>query len=330
MDDRGLAPSQKNLIDKLIRQLNTLTGQSTDEIWLLLREHLGLAKTMSLTLHHFSAAEFFLQQKIQYAQQGGSQNLLEKIMAQLSQGNNKEKIMAFMRSTFGHTALSLLNENELKQVLAQLPSALSGDKNASTSSKESTTASALGNTSSLTPTNFATIPMPQAQLKVINQLIYNLSQLLNIPIATIKEQLHKLLNHPVESPLLNQHFKMASEFLQTRILVAQDEYHPLKNLLNLIQPLSKNEQQFIQQYALANFNLSMTGILTINQADKIVIELFTKRATGKAAWQVEGNITPIFSGMLPEIKKLMEKPSVISGVFAFVLFFIFLALIFSV
>lgn len=342
MDDRALPPSQKNLIDQLIRQLSSLTQQSTDEIWQLLREHLGIARNMSLTLHHFSAAEFFLQQKIQIAQQGGSQNLLEQIMNKLSHGNNKETILNFMRSTFGHTALSLLNENELKQVLAQFPKTSQSQANNLTNantplggnaSNQTQATGANGPTNTTQNVNqnnptlsFNEMPMPSQQTVIINELINKLAEQIKLPQADITKQLNIILKHDNESPWQNQHFATARDFLQMRLIVTQEPFQPLNALINLMQPLAKHESAFLQKFSEIQFSANLNTMMTALQADMLVNEIFTRRAQGKSAWQLEGDPTPVFSNLLPEIQALLNKPSFIPGLFAFVLFIIFLLL----
>lgn len=341
MDDRALPPSQKHLIDQLIRQLSGLTSQSSDEIWQLLREHLGLARNMSLTLQHFSAAEFFLQQKIQTAQQGGSQNLLEQIMNKLSQGDNKDRILTFMRSNFGHTALSLLNENELNQVLAQFPKG-QPNQNLPNGGQQATVST--GSTGSQTTTSgvqsnptpqpnplqalsFGEQPMPTAQANIIHDLIAKLATQIRLPIADVTTQLNQILKHPTDQPWQNQQFATARDFLQMRLIVTQEAFQPLNALTNLMQPLSKQELTFILKFSEQQFNANLNSMITPIQADMLVNELFTRRASGKNAWQVDGTITPIFSNLIPEIKALIDKPSFIGGLFAVVLFVIFILMI---
>ncbi|SET22581.1 hypothetical protein [Thorsellia anophelis] len=337
MDDRALPPSQKNLIDQLIKQLSSLTTQSSDEIWQLLREHLGLARNMTLTLQHFSAAEFFLQQKIQTAQQGGSQNLLEQIMNQLSQGNNKERILTFMRSNFGHTALSLLNENELNQVLAQFPKTQPGTIPPNSTPLNQAQAANLGVISGQSnqavtapaaiPLSFGEQPMPAAQVNIINELISKLAEQIRLPVNDVTSQLNQILKNPAQEPWQNQHFSTARDFLQMRLIVTQEAFQPLNALTNLMQPLSKQELNFIIRFSEQQFNANLNSMITPIQADMLVIELFTRRAQGKNAWQIEGNVTPIFSNLLPEIQALLDKPSFIGGVFAVILFIIFILMI---
>lgn len=353
MDERALPASQRQILEQLVRQLSKLTSQSPDDIWNMVKEHLGLSRNMSLSIQHYSMAEFFLQQRIQVANQGGNHSLLEQIMNKLNQGNNREMVLNFMRMTFGHSALSLLNEDELKQVLAQLPNLKSSPTalqpsgteqsgtqaansqtpnsnnaaNAATPPLPNSPALQTPNSATPTPLSYAEQPLPSGQQQIIQQLLDNLSQQLKQPIALIQQQLSQILKHSADQPLQNQHFTTARDFLQMRLIATAEPLQPLNNVLNMMQPLTKQESQFIQQFAEQRFQALPVTIINSEQIDELIIELFTRRASGKSAWQVEGVIQPIFSDLIPFFQQLIDKPIFIPTLFAIVMFLIFLLMI---
>lgn len=72
-------------------------------------------------MRHFIAAEQMLQERLLTAQETlDCRQLLQKLIALLPQGNNRQAVADYIRSQFGHTVLSQLDAGQLRQVLQSL------------------------------------------------------------------------------------------------------------------------------------------------------------------------------------------------------------------
>lgn len=116
-----ISSNQLRLLNTLITQLSPLTGQSENELWVLLRQDIGLNTKQPLLSRHFPAAEQHLNQRLIMAQQRFDHSqLLNQISELIGKNNSLQTVSRYMIDNFGHRSLHSLNHNQLLQLYSLL------------------------------------------------------------------------------------------------------------------------------------------------------------------------------------------------------------------
>lgn len=119
--DRPLTPAQRTTLERLIVKIISLSSLKSAELWAGLRHEIGVKNDAGLQARHFPQAEQFLNIRLAQVQDShATRQLLQQLSDLLPTGNNRQAVSDFIRQQFGHTVLSSLNPDQLRQVLTML------------------------------------------------------------------------------------------------------------------------------------------------------------------------------------------------------------------
>ena len=299
--EQPLSPGQRTTLERLIVRIMSLSTLKAPELWAGLRREVGVKNDAELQSRHFPVAENFLNGKLTQVQNThATRQLLQQLTDLLPQGNNRQAVSDFIRQQFGHTVLSSLSQDQLRQVLTMLQNGQ------------------------------MTIPQPQlmrnsdrsllpAEHQTLNQQVVKLAAATGEQSSTVWSSALKLVGLKSGDPIPSRHFPLLTQYLQVRQTLSQ-QHAPTLHMLEtaLKHPLDRAEQQMLEQYSQQNFQATPQTILTTAQAQDLLNLLFSRRAeriseseTPRAASDIHPQ--PIYNPLVPwlpaPLQPLARRPA---------------------
>ncbi|WP_075181349.1 flagella biosynthesis regulator Flk [Pantoea sp. 1.19] len=259
--EQPLSPAQRTTLERLITRILALSNQKGPELWAGIRHEAGVKSDTELVAHHFPAAEQFLQERLTQAQSShATRQLLQQLTDLLPQGNNRQAVSDFIRQQFGHTVLSALSQDQLRQVLTMLQNGQM----------------AIPQPQHATPSDRTLLP---AEHHALNQQIARLAAATGEPPATLWQTALKLVQLKPGDPVPARHFPLLTQYLQVRQTLSQVAAPTLQRLESLLkQPLDAGERQQLEQYSEQRYQIAPGAVLSANQAQDLLSQLFARRA----------------------------------------------------
>ncbi|RLM24885.1 flagella biosynthesis regulator [Brenneria alni] len=211
--DQPLTPAQRTTLENLIVKIVALSTLKTAEVWSGVKQGLGLQENTELMSRHYQPAEQLLQTRLTQVQtqdNGGRQQLMQRLTDMLPQGNNRQTVSDFIRQQFGHTVLSSLNKAQLQQVVTLL-------QNGQTPQSAANTAS-IQQQSVANPLERPLLPTEQTSL---NQLVTRLAAQTGEQPAKIWTTLMAMQSLHAGEAIPVKHLPLLTQFLQTQVLLQQ-------------------------------------------------------------------------------------------------------------
>lgn len=286
--DQPLSPVQRTTLERLIVRIMSLSALKPAEIWAGLRHEVGVKSDGELLSRHFPAAEQFLNTRLAQVQNThATRQLFQQLTDILPLGNNRQAVSDFIRQQFGHTVLSSLSQDQLRQVLTMLQNGQ------------------------------LAIPQPQrsittdrtllpAEHHTLNQQIVRLAAATGEQPVKLWASMLKLVNLKSGDPIPSRHFPLLTQYLQVRQTLSQHSAPTLQMLeASLKQPPDREEHQMLEQYSQQRFQATPLTILTVAQSQDLLELLFARRAERRHEQALAGselNPQPIYNplvGFLP-------------------------------
>ncbi len=263
-DSLGEAPmsqTQRATLSHLVQTLLLVSSLKPEEIWAAIYHQAGVKNEGELLSRHFLAAEQLLNQHIEQAEISHTcRQLLQQITSWFSVNNHRQAVESFIQQQFGHSALSALTPDQLRQVLLKLQNG-----------QLSVPAPALHD------------PMEESlspeQHQTITQQIARLALATGESAAKIWLSMLDVVNLEQGAPLPSRLFPLLADYLQTRLRLSQHKALTLALLFaSLRQPPSPSEQQRLESAAQLQFQAQSHTLLTLAQGEILLYLLFNQRA----------------------------------------------------
>lgn len=261
IDDRPLSPAQRTTLERLIVKIMSLSSLKSVELWAGLRHEVGVKNDLELLARHFPTAEAFLNTRLAQVQNTHAmRQLLQQLTDMLPTGNNRQAVSDFIRQQFGHTVLSSLNTDQLRQVLTMLQNGQ------------------------------MVIPSPQQSRITDRSLLPAEHQTLNQQVARqaaatgeapvkIWAALLKVVNLHSGDPIPSRFFPLLTQYLQVSHTLSQQASPTLSQLTYALkQPPDAAEQQLLEVHCRQRFNAQPTALLSHTQVQDLLDVLFRYRA----------------------------------------------------
>ncbi len=259
--EQPLSPTQRTTLERLIVRIMSLSPLKAPELWAGLRHEVGVKNDAELQSRHFPAAENFLNGRLTQVQNNhATRQLLQQLTGLLPQGNNRQAVSDFIRQQFGHTVLSSLSPDQLRQVLTMLQNGQ------------------------------MTIPQPQlsrnsdrtllpAEHQTLNQQVVKLAAATGEQPSAIWTSVLKLVGLKSGDPIPSRHFPLLTQYLQVRQTLSQ-QHTPTLQMLEaaLKHPPDSTEQRLLEDYSQQRFQATPQTVLTAAQAQDLLNLLFSRRA----------------------------------------------------
>ncbi|OON39110.1 flagella biosynthesis regulator [Izhakiella australiensis] len=259
--DQPMSPAQRTSLERLVVKLLAISSLKPAEIWAGIRHQVGVKNDNELLSRHFPAAEQFLNARLNEAQTShGTRQLLQQLTAMLPQGNNRQAVSDFIRHQFGHTVLSALTPDQLRQVLTMLQNGQMAIPQPKLNS----------------PTDRSLLP---AEHQALNQQIAKLAATTGEPAAKIWTSMLKMVNLQSGDPVPSRLYPLLTQYLQTHQALSQHGA-PTLNLLvaSLKQPPAPEEHRLLENTLSQQFQLTPQSPLSSAQAQILLELLFSQRA----------------------------------------------------
>lgn len=222
--DRPLTLAQRTTLENLVLKVAALTTSKAAEVWTTVKTGLGLAENSELQSRHYQPAEQILQTRLTQAQDnGGRQQLLQRLTDMLSQGNNRQAVSDFIQQRFGSTTLSALNKTQLQQVVTLLQNGQIPQSTAPASATQTAQAA-----------NSPDRPLNPAEQRGLNQLVTRLATMTGEQPARVLSNLMMMQNLNTGDAIPLKHLPLLTQFLQ-----AQVELQQTQTLLRATSPASQ-------------------------------------------------------------------------------------------
>lgn len=222
--DRPLTLAQRTTLENLVLKVAALTTSKAAEVWTTVKQGLGLAENSELQSRHYQPAEQILQTRLTQAQDnGGRQQLLQRLTDMLSQGNNRQAVSDFIQQRFGSTTLSALNKTQLQQVVTLLQNGQIPQSTAPASATQTAQAA-----------NSPDRPLNPAEQRGLNQLVTRLATMTGEQPARVLSNLMMMQNLNAGDTIPLKHLPLLTQFLQ-----AQVELQQTQTLLRATSPASQ-------------------------------------------------------------------------------------------
>ncbi|MBS6056918.1 MAG: flagella biosynthesis regulator Flk [Pantoea sp.] len=259
--EQPLSPAQRTTLERLVVRIMSLSALKAPELWAGLRHEVGVKNDAELQSRHFPAAENFLNGRLSQVQNShATRQLLQQLTELLPQGNNRQAVSDFIRQQFGHTVLSSLSQDQLRQVLTMLQNGQ------------------------------MTIPQPQlsrnsdrtllpAEHQTLNQQVVKLAAATGEQSTSVWNAALKLVGLKSGDPIPSRHFPLLTQYLQVRQTLSQ-QHAPTLQMLEaaLKHPPDRAEQQMLEDYSQQRFQATPQTVLTSAQAQDLLNLLFSRRA----------------------------------------------------
>ncbi|CAO96211.1 flagella biosynthesis regulator Flk [Erwinia tasmaniensis] len=256
-----LTPAQRTTLERLIVKIMSLSSLKSAELWAGLRHEVGVKNDAGLQARHFPQAEQFLNLRLTQVQDShATRQLQQQLSDLLPTGNNRQAVSDFIRQQFGHTVLSSLNPDQLRQVLTMLQNGQMA------------------------------IPQPQqghatdrtllpAEHHALNQQISRLAAATGEQPVKLWASLLKVVNLHSGDPIPARLFPLLNQYLQASQTMTQHASTTLSQLTaTLKQPLDSAEQRLLEDHSQQRFNAAPQTPLSAAQVQDLLNLLFSKRA----------------------------------------------------
>lgn len=314
--DQPLTPAQRTTLERLIVKIMSLSNLKSPELWAGLRHEVGVKNDAGLLSRHYPAAEQFLNSRLTQVQNThATRQLFQQLSDLLPAGNNRQAVSDFIRQQFGHTVLSSLNPDQMRQVLTMLQNGQMA------------------------------IPQPQqnritdrtllpAEHHTLNQQIARLAATTGEQPVKLWSVVLKVVNLHSGDPIPSRFFPLLTQYLQVSQTLNQHPAPTLPLLLSSLKvPPDHAEQQMLEEASQQRFQLPPQAPLTSAQAQDLLNLLFARRAERVrelplAASEINPHpiAAPLF-GYVPQVlQPIINRPAF--TVFAVVVLVIFLLWIF--
>ena len=293
--DQPLTPAQRTTLERLIVKIMSLSSLKSPELWAGMRHEVGVKNDAGLLSRHYPAAEQFLNTRLSQVQNThATRQLFQQLSDLLPQGNNRQAVSDFIRQQFGHTVLSSLNPDQLRQVLTMLQNGQMA------------------------------IPQPQQNRITDRTLLpaehHSLNQQISKLAAATGEQPVKLwaaalkvVNLHSGDPIPSRLFPLLTQYLQVSQTLSQHAAPTLPTLLSSLKvPPDHTEQRMLEDASQQRFQLPPQAILTAAQAQDLMNLLFARRAERLKEQPVAAsdiNPQPLFGYVPPVLLPLVNRPA---------------------
>ncbi|MDW8846837.1 flagella biosynthesis regulator Flk [Erwinia sp. MMLR14_017] len=314
--DQPLTPVQRTTLERLIVKIMALSSLKSPELWAGLRHEVGVKNDAGLLARHFPAAEQFLNTRLSQVQNThANRQLFQQLTDLLPQGNNRQAVSDFIRQQFGHTVLSSLNPDQLRQVLTMLQNGQMA------------------------------IPQPQqnrisdrtllpAEHHTLNQQIARLAAATGEQPVKLWASVMKVVNLHSGDPVPSRLFPLLTQYLQVSQTLSQHAAPTLPMLLSSLKvPPDHAEQRMLEDASLQRFQQPPLAILTPAQAQDLMNLLFARRAerlreqlVADIDIQPQPIVAPLFGYVPPVLQPLVNRPAFTA--FAVLVLILFLLWIF--
>ncbi|MCU5772804.1 flagella biosynthesis regulator Flk [Erwiniaceae bacterium BAC15a-03b] len=259
--DQPLSPAQRTTLERLIVRIMSISPLKSAEIWAGLRHEVGVKSDGELLSRHFPAAEQFLNTRLAQVQNTHStRQLFQQLTDLLPQGNNRQAVSDFIRQQFGHTVLSSLTQDQMRQVLTMLQN---GQLAIPQLQRSSTTDRTL---------------LP-AEHHSLNQQVARLAAATGEQPVKIWASMLQLISLKSGDPIPSRHFPLLTQYLQASQTLSLHSAPTLTMLETALkQPPSHTEHQMLEQYSQQRFQATPQMILTAAQVQDVLNYLFARRA----------------------------------------------------
>ncbi|MDX6915570.1 flagella biosynthesis regulator Flk [Pectobacterium carotovorum] len=211
--DRPLTLAQRTTLENLVLKVAALTTSKAAEVWTTVKQGLGLAENSELQSRHYQPAEQILQTRLTQAQDnGGRQQLLQRLTDMLSQGNNRQAVSDFIQQRFGSTTLSALNKTQLQQVVTLLQNGQIPQSTAPASTAQTAQAA-----------NSPDRPLNPAEQRGLNQLVTRLATMTGEQPARVLSNLMMMQNLNAGDAIPLKHLPLITQFLQAQVELQQTQ-----------------------------------------------------------------------------------------------------------
>ncbi|WP_225182269.1 flagella biosynthesis regulator Flk [Pectobacterium aroidearum] len=211
--DRPLTLAQRTTLENLVLKVAALTTSKAAEVWTTVKTGLGLAENSELQSRHYQPAEQILQTRLTQAQDnGGRQQLLQRLTDMLSQGNNRQAVSDFIQQRFGSTTLSALNKTQLQQVVTMLQNGQIPQSTAPANATQTAQAA-----------NSPDRPLNPAEQRGLNQLVTRLATMTGEQPARVLSNLMMMQNLNAGDTIPLKHLPLLTQFLQAQVALQQTQ-----------------------------------------------------------------------------------------------------------
>ncbi|MEZ0583015.1 flagella biosynthesis regulator Flk [Erwinia sp. STN24] len=311
--DQPLTPAQRTTLERLIVKIMSLSSLKAPELWAGLRHEVGVKNDAGLLARHFPAAEQFLNTRLAQVQNThATRQLFQQLSDLLPAGNNRQAVSDFIRQQFGHTVLSSLNPDQLRQVLTMLQNGQM----------------AIPQPQQNRVTDRSLLP---AEHHALNQQVARLAAVTGEQPVKLWTSVLKVVNLHSGDPIPSRLFPLLTQYLQVSQTLSQQPAPTLHTLLaSLKVPSDHAEQRMLEEASQQRFQLPPQAILTAAQAQDLMNLLFARRAERLKEMPLadsEIHPQPIISGYVPPVLRPMATRPAVTA-FAALVLFIFLLWLF--
>jgi len=260
--EQPLSPAQRTTLERLIVKIMSLSTLKSAELWAGLRHEVGVANDTELLACHFPAAEQYLNLRLAQVQEThATRQLQQQLTDLLPTGNNRQAVSDFIRQQFGHTVLSSLDTEQLRQVLTMLQNGK------------------------------MTIPQPQqntvtdrsllpAEHQALNQQIARLAAITGEPSAKLWTSLLNIAQLHSGAPIPVRFFPLLTQYLQASLTLSQHTNPTLNQFTAALkQPPDDTEQQLLEKHCQAHYGTQPHALLSTTQVQDLLHILFQHRAS---------------------------------------------------
>lgn len=298
--EQPMSPAQRTTLERLVVKLLAISPLKAAEIWAGVRHQVDVKNDGELLSRHFPAAELYLNGRIADAQTNrGTRQLLQQLTDLLPLGNNRQAVSDFIRQQFGHTVLSSLTPEQLRQVLTMLQN---GEMEIPQPQQNSTTDRAL---------------LP-AEHQALNQQIARLAAVSGEPAAKIWTAMLKMVNIKSGDPVPSRLFPLLMQYLQASQTLQQHSGPGLTLgmlIASLKQPPSHEEHKLLESAAQQQFQAEPQTIITNLQAQMLLDLLFSQRAERQREQRLADSavnphpiLSPIWANVPTFIQPVLQRP----------------------
>ena len=302
--EQPLSPAQRTTLERLIVRILSLSTLKAPELWAGIRHEVGVKSEAELQSRHFPAAEQYLNTRLSQAQDGhASRQLLQQLSDLLPQGNNRQAVSDFIRQQFGHTVLSSLTPDQMRQVLTMLQNGQM----------------AIPQPQQTRATDRTLLP---AEHHTLNQQVARLAAATGEQPVKLWAGVMKLANLKSGDPIPSRQFPLLTHYLQARLALTQHQAPTLQLLeASLRQPPDQAEHRLLEDYSQQRFQATPQTVLTAAQAQDLLNLLFARRAEKYHEARLaddELRPQPIYSPFVASLPSLLQPAAARPAMTAFI------------
>ena len=261
-DTQPLSPDQRTTLERLIMRIMSISPLKSVELWAGIRHEVGVNGDAELLAIHFPTAEKYLNQRLAQEQKTHAERQLQQQLTDLlTIGNNRQAVSDFIRQQFGHTVLSSLNAEQLREVLTMLQN---GQMEIPLPQQN-------------TVTNRSLLP---AEHQALNQQIARLVAVTGDSPARLWDDVLNIAQVPEGAPIPVLFFPVLTQYLQASIMLRQQATPTLEQFITTLkQPADAAEQHLLAKYCREHYNIQPLSPLSHTQVQDLLHVLFRHRAS---------------------------------------------------